>query len=134
MAKNTKNEKKSIENADNSAQGLLKRLSRRYDADRIASEKNAMKKLDERYETDSHSHDVVAYHTTTEMPAASEDGGVISEAEFKKLYLKYLGKRFTTAGDTSSYLFATFISIFCISRSIFSLILGSPAHSALISA
>lgn len=101
MAKNTKNEKKSIENADNSAQGLLKRLSRRYDADRIASEKNAMKKLDERYETDSHSHDVVAYHTTTEMPAASEDGGVISEAEFKKLYLKYLGK--DTGAQSTGY-------------------------------
>ena len=40
-----------------------------YDARRVASEKNTMKTLDSKRESDIHSHDVVSFDTTTDMIA-----------------------------------------------------------------
>ena len=45
MEKNDKTGKKSYDELENSAQGLLRRLNNRYDATRVEAEKSAMKNM-----------------------------------------------------------------------------------------
>ena len=52
MEKNDKTGKKSYDELENSAQGLLRRLNNRYDATRVEAEKSAMKNLDSIEDTD----------------------------------------------------------------------------------
>ena len=102
MAKSVKNEKKSKSDVERSAQGLLRRLSSRYDENRVQAEKKAMKTLDTRDDIDADAHDVVEYSATVELPtlksrkdkktaSPEEDSGEISKEELEKLYRKYLG-------------------------------------------
>lgn len=86
--------KKSYDELENSAQGLLRRLNNRYDATKVEAEKSAMKNLDSLDEPDEGAPDVVEYQATEENPVAKdiiEDLGEISEEELQKLFEKYLG-------------------------------------------
>lgn len=109
MENNDKAGKKSYDELENSAQGLLRRLNNRYDATRVEAEKSAMKNLDAMEDSDARDPDVVAY-TTTETPAfkekkkkkSAEDTGEISEAELQSLFDKYLGGE-GKASESSGY-------------------------------
>ena len=103
MENNDKTEKKSYDEVENSAQGLLRRLNNRYDATRVEAEKSAMKNLDA-MEDDDGGPDVVAYTPTGEVPAVKkrkkgnpEETGEISDEELQSLFDKYLGDSDTTS-------------------------------------
>ena len=109
MEKNDKTGKKSYDELENSAQGLLRRLNNRYDATRVEAEKSAMKNLDSIEDTDAGDPDVVEYTATAERAAAKpkkkrgrpEDTGEISEEELQSLFNKYLGAESPTSDEPS---------------------------------
>lgn len=103
MAKNENAEKKAKQPAaESGAQGLLRRLGKHFDTKRVASEKKAMKKLDNIEDEDAKTADLEYVATvetkipeTEEMPAvteASEENENLTEEEYAALYAQYLGE------------------------------------------
>ena len=111
MAKNENAEKKAKQPAaESGAQGLLRRLGKHFDTKRVASEKKAMKKLDNIEDEDAKTADLEYVATvetkipeTEEMPAvteASEENENLTEEEYAALYAQYLGES-KKASETS---------------------------------
>ena len=104
MEKSDKTGKKSYDELENSAQGLLRRLNNRYDVTRVEAEKSAMKNLDSIEDTDADDPDVVEYTAAAETKAKRDrrpqDTGEISEEELQNLFNKYLGAEKASSGES----------------------------------
>ncbi len=117
MAKNENAENKVKQNAGESgAQGLLRRLGKHFDTKRVASEKKAMKKLDNIEDEDAKTADLeyvatvetkIPDNETEEIPSAVAETAAetdnLTEEEYADLYAKYLGENAGTGTGEITY-------------------------------